>query len=291
MSNILLVLFAAIAFALSAVLGKKRLAQSSFFSISFVVTLMGNILWPFAFLFSKTNTVNLEGIIFFAIAGIIGYGITKLIYYKGMETVGVSVNSSIYAIFPIFSTILAVLLLNEVLSLWNWIGIICIFIGVFLIERGLGKTVNVKKRLQGISKKDLVFPIIAAFTFALSLIIRKHGLNIYDEPLLSASIGYSTAFLFFVLIWFSSKSRLSLSIRKDFRLFWKAGIFGALGAGLISFALSSEQLSLVTPVSQTEPLFVIFFTYLYLKNTEQISYKLFISTILIVFGVILVSIG
>jgi drug/metabolite transporter (DMT)-like permease len=233
--------------------------------------------------------LNFEGIIYFAIAGVIGYGITKLIYYKGMETVGVSVNSSIYAIFPIISTILAVLLLNEVLTLWNWIGIIFIFIGVFIIERGFGKPNSLKKSQHKISKKGLIYPIIAALTFAISLIIRKYGLNIYDEPVLSASVGYTTSFLFFVLLWFFSKSRNSLSLKKDIRLFWKAGVFGALGAGSISFALSAEELSLVLPISQTEPLFVIFFTYLYLKNMEKVSYNLLISTILIVLGVILVT--
>jgi len=279
------------AFATSAVLGRKKLIQSTFFSIAFVVTLIGNLLWPFAFIFSNTKTINFVGIALFAIAGIIGYGITKLIYYKGMETIGVSVNSSIYAIFPIFSTILAVLLLNENLYLWNWIGILSIFFGVFLIERGYGKSDKTKKGSPEISKKGLIFPIIAAFTFALSLIIRKHGLNIYDEPLLSASIGYTTSFLFFVLLWVFSKSRISISLKKDFKLFWKAGIFGALGAGLISFALSAEDLSLVTPVSQTEPLFVIFFSYIYLKNIEKVTYKLVISTILIILGVIMVSIS
>jgi hypothetical protein len=34
---------------------------------------------------------------------------------------------------------------------------------------------------------------------------------------------------------------------------------------------------------------VIFFTYLYLKNMEKVSYNLLISTILIVLGVILVT--
>ena len=153
MINILLVLFAAIAFAISAVLGRKMLTQSTFFAISFVVTLIGNILWPFAFLVSNTNSLNFEGILYFAIAGVIGYGITKLIYYKGMETVGVSVNSSIYAIFPIISTIFAVLLLNEVLTLWNWIGIICIFIGVFIIERGFGKPNKLKSQHKKAAKE------------------------------------------------------------------------------------------------------------------------------------------
>jgi drug/metabolite transporter (DMT)-like permease len=290
MIYILLVLLAAINFALSAVFGRKNLDQSTFFSISFIVTLIGNILWPFAFLFSNTQIINIEGILSFIIAGIIGYGITKLIYYKGMETIGVSVNSSIYAIFPIFSTILAVLILNEILSMWNWMGIILIFIGVFIIERSFGKNTIGKKQFKKLTKKGLIFPIIAAFTFALSLIIRKHGLNLYDEPLLSASIGYTISFLFFSSILFFSKSKISLNIKRDFRLFWKAGIFGALAAGLISFSLSSERLSLVTPISQTEPLFVILFTYLLLKQTERISYKILFSTILIVVGVVLVTI-
>jgi len=125
---------------------------------------------------------------------------------------------------------------------------------------------------------------------AFSFIPRKHGLNIYNEPLLAAAIGFLSSSLFYFILSKSSRSNLtSLFSRKDLKLFWKAGVFMSLGSIATLFALSYERVSLITPIMQTEPLFVLFFAYLFLKELEQRSSKLLMGTITIIIGVILVS--
>jgi len=289
MIGIVLALLSALAFSLSIVLTGKRLHDSNFFSVALIVTVMGNIiLWPLALLFTNLRTVNLEGVLFFVVAGILAPGIVRLLYYKGMEIVGTLVNASIFATYPMYSSVFAVLLLSETLALKNWIGIICIVVGAVFIERSLGKPRTGPKRYL---QKGLVFPLLAGLIRALSAIISKQGLNIYNEPLLGIAIGYSaTLFLDLLSSIFSHTVRSSLFSRKDFRLFWKAGAFLALGWVLAFFALSHEMVSIVTPLTQTMPLFVLFFAYLYLKAMEPVSFKLVISTLLIVIGVILVTV-
>jgi uncharacterized membrane protein len=205
-----------------------------------------------------------------------------------VETIGVSLNASIYASFPIFSAVLAVVFLSEIITPTNWIGTICIIAGVIYIERSMNKSITGSKRIP---KKGLVFPLLAAFTLGLSLTFRKYGLVICQEPALSSAIGFSAALIFYVLLMFlSTNRRTNFSFRKDLRLFWKAGVFMAAGVGLVGFALNSENLSIVAPLSQLEPLFILFFTFVYLKELESISTKLVLSTILIVMGAIFVSI-
>ena len=86
MLGVVLALISALTYGLGAVLVRKRLDDSNFISVSLVVTVIGNIiLWPLALLFTNLRTVNLEGVLFFVIAGILGPGITRLFYYKGME--------------------------------------------------------------------------------------------------------------------------------------------------------------------------------------------------------------
>lgn len=53
---------------------------------------------------------------------------------------------------------------------------------------------------------------------------------------------------------------------------------------------SHEKVSIVTPLQQTQALFVLLFAYLYLKELEHISFKPIISTLFIVMGVMLVGI-
>jgi len=168
----------------------------------------------------------------------------------------------------------------------NFIGIILVTIGVLMLERGIRKL----KSTSNISaRKGLIFPLLASLTMGFAFIPRKYGLTIYNEPLLAAAIGFSSSSLFYLILSKSSRSNLSsLFTLKDVKLFWKAGVFMSLGSIATLFALTSEKVSLVTSVMQTEPLFILFFAYLFLKELEQRSSKVLIGAITIIIGVILV---
>jgi uncharacterized membrane protein len=57
-----------------------------------------------------------------------------------------------------------------------------------------------------------------------------------------------------------------------------------------SYALIHEDASIVTALTATQPMFVLLFSYLYLKELEHLSSMLVLSTILIVIGTMFVSI-
>lgn len=288
MIGIVLALLSAMVYSFSVVLVGKKLNESNFVSAAVVLTVTGNlILWPLALLFTDFSSINFEGVLFYVIAGILAPGIARLSYYKGVEVVGVSVNSSIFATNPMFSSLLAVLLLSEVLAPGNWIGIICIIVGVVYIERSLGRRGSAPKRIP---KKGLVFPLLAGLAIAFSVTARKYGLNIYNEPLFGVAIGYASSLLLLLLLSIFSPNKVGSKFSgRDFQLFWKGGVGLSLAWVLSFYALSQERLSVVAPLMQTEPLFVLFFVYIYLRELEKISLKLVISTLLIVMGVMLVS--
>jgi drug/metabolite transporter (DMT)-like permease len=286
MIGVVLALFAAFAYGLSTVLIREKLDMSNYFSATIIVTVIGNIiLWPFSLLFTNLKAVNLQGILFFIIAGILAPGLTRLLYNKGMDVLGVSVNVSVYATYPMYSSILAVLLLNEILVSINWIGVICIVAGVIFIERSLGKPKTGSKKIL---KKSLIFPLLAAITMTFSQLVRKYGLNIYHEPLLGVAVGYAASFLLYLLLLTFSKMQYSMRLWKDLRLFWRPGIFLSIGWILSFYALSYERVSIVTPLLQTEPLFVLLLAYL--KGIERLSLKVVLGTFLIVIGIFLISI-
>jgi len=288
MLGIGLALLAAVASGLAVVLVRKKSDESNVLNTVFTLTSIGNIiLWPLALLITNLEAVNFEGVLFFAISGLLAPGIARLLYYKGMETVGASVNSSVFATYPLYSSLFAVLLLNETFSSINFLGIMCIILGAISIERSLRSNAWDKRIL----KRSLILPVLATLMNALSYIIRKHGLTIYNEPLLGVAIGHAISFLlFFLLSIFPNSVRRSFVSKKDFGLFWKAGAILSFVWILAFSALSYERVSVVTPLLSTEPLFVILFAYVYLKELEHISFKLIISTVLIVFGVVLVGI-
>jgi len=284
MIGILLALFAAIANGSAAILVKKELDKSNVLNATFVVTVVGTvIIWSLVPLYTNLNNVRFEGLFLFALAGALAPGIGRLFYYKGVDVIGVSANATIFATYPMYSSILAVFLLNEMLSPVNWIGIICITLGVVYIEKISGKS-NHKKN------ETLFFSIVATLFMALSQIIRKYGLGIYNEPLLGAAVGYAISLLLYIpLLIFSNTTPMQchFSLGRDFRLFWRAGVSLSIGWILAYYALSNERVSIVTSILQTEALFVNFFVYIFLRKLEHITLKLVISALIIVIGTIL----
>ena len=290
MFGVALALLSAMSFGLSQILVRKNLDKSNFVYISLTVTIMGNIiLWPLALAFTDLSTVNPEGLLLFIVAGLLAPGIARLFYFKGMETAGISANASIFATYPLYTSITAVLLLGEALTAENWMGLACIIVGVIFVGRSLN---NVGTTHKNTSKKGFIVPVLGSFAIAFSQLVRKEGLNVYNQPLLGVALGYSTALIVYILVVaFSKGSRTSKFSRKDLRLFWKPGVGIAAGWLLSFLALSQEMVSIVAPVLQTELLFILFFAYIFLRKLEKFSFKLVASALLIVVGVILVSIN
>ena len=289
MFGVALALLSALSFGLSQILVRNNLDKSNFVYISLTVTIMGNIiLWPLALAFTNLTTINPEGLLLFVVAGLLAPGIARLFYFKGMETAGISANASIFATYPLYTSIVAVLLLGEVLTTENWVGLACIIVGVIFVGRSINKAETSHKTK---SKKGFIIPLLGSFAIAFSQLVRKEGLTIYGEPLLGVAVGYSTSLIVYLLLLvFSDGSKAKFS-RKDLRLFWKPGVGIALGWLLSFFALNQEMVSIVAPILQTELLFILFFAYLFLRKLEKFSFKLVASALLIVLGVVLISIN
>ena len=290
MFGVLLALLSALSFGLSQTLVRKNLTKSNFLYITLTVTIMGNIiLWPLALAFTDLNTINPQGILLFIMAGLLAPGVARLFYFKGMETAGMSANAAIFSSYPLYTSITATLLLGEALTTENWIGLVCIIVGVIFIGRNINTG---DPQTTKTTKKGIIIAFLGSLAMAFSQILRKEGLNIYSEPLLGVAAGYTTSLIVYILVIRLSRNtetpHFSLN---DIRNFWKPGVGIATGWLLAFVALSQDMVSIVTPILQTELLFILFFAYVFLRKQEKISLKLAASAILIVAGVILVTIN
>jgi drug/metabolite transporter (DMT)-like permease len=290
MIGVALALLSAMSFGLSQILVRKNLDKSNFIYVSLTVTIVGNIiLWPLALTFTNLNTVNPEGLLLFVLAGLLAPAIARLFYFKGMETAGISANASIFATYPLYTTIAAILLLGEALTTENWIGLVSIIVGVISVGRIINRGETSHKTT---SRRGLISPMVGSLALAFSQLVRKEALNIHNQPLLGVAVGYTaTLIVYLVVIVFSKNTRTSRFSRQDIKMFWKPGVGIAMGWLLSFFALSQEMVSIVAPILQTELLFILLFTYIFLRKIEKISPKLVASAILIVAGVMLISVN
>jgi uncharacterized membrane protein len=223
----------------------------------------------------------------FVAAGFLAPGIARLFYFKGMKTAGINANASIFSTYPLYTTMAAVFILGEALTPENWAGLLLIVTGAIFVGR---QTNN--NHATNSTKNGLIVPIVGSLCIAFSQIVRKEALNIYSQPLLGVAIGYTASMLvYMVVLQFSKASSPRKFSRQDLQMFWKPGIGIAAGWLFSFFALSQEMVSIVVPLLQTELLFILFFSYLFLQKIEKVNPKLVVSAILIVLGVILIGIN
>jgi len=287
MLPVVMALLSSVAFASSQILIRKNIEQSNYLNVSLTVTIMGNVvLWPLALLFTDFNQLNPHGIVLFLIAGLLAPGVARLIYFKGMKTVGISANSTVFSTYPFYASIIAIIFLGEVITPQNWVGLASIMAGVIIITR----TINKNPPTKHATTKNLAIPITGAILMAFSQTIRKQGLNLYTQPLLGVAIGYAASLVFYLIVLaFSKTDSASKFSKTQLKLFWKPGLGMAAAWVLSFFALSQEMVSIIVPLLQTELLFIILFSYIFLRKIEKISITLIASALLVIAGIILIS--
>lgn len=287
MLGVTLALLSAAASGFSVVIVGKHSKKSNAFNMSFWISAVGLvILWPLALALTDFQTANIDGIALFALGGLLTPGLVRLFYYNGLKKLGTSVNSSIFSIYPLYTALLAVLFLSEILTPQNWIGVVSIAFGVIIVELSFRASNNGNKPVA----RSLMFPVLGGLTLGISAVLRKAALDLFNAPVLGVAVAYTFSFLLYAVMLAASKpKREELSLRRDLRLFWVAGVGQALSWIFSFYALSFEQVAVITPLLSVEPLFVVLLAYLYMREQEQVSLKLVGGVVLTFLGVILVT--
>jgi len=286
----LFAILAALFWGIGAISLRKAMLGSDYFSATLVVTIVGLVIfWPIVFLFTDLSSINWQGAIFFIVAGAFTPSFTRLLNFRGIEKLGVSLNFSAFAIWPVFSSILAILLLAENLTLQIAGGTALVMVGVISVERSM---VRSNSKSMKVRRFDLIYPLSSAVLAGFGLVFRKIGLNIYDEPILGLAIGYLIALcIYAVILTYSDNLRRSVSFGKhSFRVFWVSGIWLSIGWLFYFYAVELGKVIIVSPILSLHPLFVVALSLIFLKKLEAITVKLVVGTLVIILGVVLVMI-
>lgn len=282
-----LALLSAAASGISVVLVRKHSASASVFNMSLVITAVGMaVLWPLALAEGRLDALNLAGFALFAVSGLLSPGLVRLFYYKGLKDLGASVNSSIFAVYPLYALLPALLLLNETVTVWNFLGVAAIISGVILVER----FINGKNGHADSGWKEFIAPALGGVMLGGATVFRKLALEQTNAPILGVAVAYVFSLLPYVLaLGAYLPARKALSLKSNLRWFWIAGIGQAFSWLLAFYALSVEQISITTPLLAVEPLFVVAFGYFYVRELERVSLKLAASIAATVLGVVLIT--
>ncbi|MBI2369625.1 MAG: DMT family transporter [Deltaproteobacteria bacterium] len=224
-------------------------------------------------------------ILFFVSAGLFTPGGARILFYTGIARVGVAIASPLRESTPLFSALLAVVLLGETLTVPIISGTLLILSGIYT----LGALGSVQPSFR---KRDLLYPLGAAGLSAISYVLRRAGLLHLNAPLLGAAVSSLTALValgLFTRVVPSSRDRIVVSPRAVVA-FILSGLCTSLAVFLNFSALSRGQVVVVVPLMSTAPLFALLFSALFLRRLEAIMPRTIVGAILLLSGAVLLTV-
>jgi drug/metabolite transporter (DMT)-like permease len=251
------------------------------------ITIAGNCVFLLAghfLLESDTRLLVVDNLIF-VVVGLLVPGATRVLSFRGIRTMGSAVTSTIINTTPMFSTVLAVLVLGERPGP-------LVLLGVALTVAGL-ITVSWVGRQATVKKIELIYPFSCALIFSLKDVTVRWGLaDGGGQPVLAAGIAAltSTITIFFMTRWFQREKFVMPPAKVLWWFVW-SGIFTGGSFLFMYVALSMERVTIVAPLFNSYAIFVLLLTPFMARRIESITWRKVAGAALVVAGIFLVSIG
>ena len=218
---------------------------------------------------------------YFVLAGLVGTVAGRLFRFLSIERMGASVSTALINLNPMIATLLAIVLLGERVTLPIVAGTLVIVTGTVLLSLS-GQRVGFRPRL-------LWLPILSATCFGMVSILRKLGLG-GAGPIIGTALNVTTAAVAFAGFMLATGQRDALVVRgRPLAYFAAAGLMENIAVFLNIVALGMGTVSVVTPLYGSSPIFVLLFSFLFLRGVEILTARVVTGTLLIVLGIYLIS--
>jgi drug/metabolite transporter, DME family len=198
-----------------------------------------------------------------------------------IEVVGASTAAAVGSLSPLISTLLAIVFLGERVTAPILLGTIVIVLGTALLSSS-GRWFMVRPG-------KLVLPLMSAFCLGVVAVLRKIGLG-GMEPLPGFAVNVTAAFIAFSAFLVASRQTRAFACSgRSLLYFAAAGVAENLCVLMIVIALSLGTVSVVVPLANVSPIFVLVLSFFFLRGLEILTARIVIGTLMIVAGVWLLT--
>jgi drug/metabolite transporter (DMT)-like permease len=220
----------------------------------------------------------------FVVVGLFVPGITRVLTFRGIRTMGSAITSTIVNTTPMFSTLLAIFVLNERPGP-------LVIVGAGLIVGGL-VAISWERERRRWNLLELFYPFLAALLFATKDVTVRWGLTGTGAPVLSAAIAAVTSMIeIFLLIRYLQHEPFSLPPVPALYWFIGSGLFTGASFLFMYLALSMERVSVIAPLVNSYAVFVLLLAPLIARRIEIVTLRKGIGAGLVVAGIFCISAG
>lgn len=222
------------------------------------------------------------GVFWFLLAGVANPGLSLIGYFISLRQIGIARAASIVSSAPLFGVAMAIAFLGERPG-WT------IGTGTLLIVGGVMMLVG-ERSGRGVRGLALAVPLGSALLFGVAPLLRKMALGHIPSPAFGVAVASLAALVTFLLLspLVPSSQRWSLAGRA-LPYFIGGGLIGGVANWIYFTALTSGAISVVVPLTFTQPLFNIALAALFLKDLEKTTGPLLWGALLVVGGAALIT--
>jgi drug/metabolite transporter (DMT)-like permease len=239
-------------------------------------TLMFWCLAPFAL---DTGGFSMAAAGIFALVGLFFPAAVTLLTYTGNQRMGPTITSAVSCTTPMFALSAAILFLGEALTAGNVLGTAVIVLGMLLL------TWTGSARARDWPLWAMLLPFAAAAIRALAQVLTKFGLGLWSNPYAAGLIGYTVSAAV-ILMAARIGNAPKRGDRRAVPWFVATGFFNGGSLFLMYIALAKGQVSMVSPIVATYPLFTLGLSLLLLRH-ERITPRVALGAVATVAGVAL----
>jgi DME family drug/metabolite transporter len=226
----------------------------------------------------------------FAGAGLSGTVLARSLYFLSIDRIGASRTEPIKSSQPLHATLVAVLVLGEIVTSLHLFGILLIVVGVAAISWETNRHGGATRE---VALYELGFPLGAAFFFGVEPTFVKLGFAEGTPVFVGLAIKTAAAAVgFSVYLWWQDAMPSLQDLRTPAtRWYLLAGLANTAFMIAYFFALEVAPVALVVPIVQSSPLIVLVFSVLFLDRLERVTPRLAGWAIVAVAGAILVTLA
>lgn len=230
---------------------------------------------------AEIGSMSAKTVVFLILSGI-ATGASWLCYFKALQTGDINKVVPIDKFSTVLTMLLAMIFLNEGMSLLSAAAIVLISAGTFLMIQKQNTDFN---RSDKNDKSWLIYAVLSAVFAALTSILGKVGIENVESNLGTAIRTCVVLVMAWLMVFITRKTGEVRKIpRKDLLFICLSG-FATGGAWLCYYkALQDGPASVVVPVDKLSILITILFSYIVFK--EKLSKKSLFGLLLIVVGTI-----
>lgn len=277
-----LALISALLSAVATILIRHGLVQYSAYTGFWINLAVGTVcLWLGVLVTGGLGSPTPQALLLFVLAGLIGTVAGRLLRFVSIEIVGASITAGFMNVTPLVSSGLAIVLLGERLTGPIVAGTLVIVLGSTLLSTG-------GQRL-GLRPGQLLLPALSAACFGVVAILRKLGLSgMGAVP--GTAVNVTTALVAFTGFLVASGQGSAMACRgRSLVYFVAAGVAENVSVFLVVVALSMGAVSVVAPLQNVTPIFVLFLSVVFLRGLEVLNARVIAGTALIVVGAWLIT--